>query len=425
MPAKIISAILTTAIIWFFLATGPAIGYQGGAVSNRTVTLYYFWGEGCPHCAKAKPFLEGLSSKYPGLKIKSYEVFSHKENLDLLSRMAKSLGMEALGVPAFFIGGSMFTGFSEQISRDLREKVRLCMAHGCPDPFAQPGQALPRQPGTVTLPFLGEVVPTSFSLPVLTVVIAGLDSFNPCAFFVLFFLLSLLLHTHSRKRMALIGGTFVLFSGLVYFLFMAAWLTMFLVVGHLPAITVAAGTVALLIASINIKDFFFFRKGVSLSIPETAKPNLFQRMRNLLTAGSLPAIFTGTIVLAAVANSYELLCTAGFPMVFTRILTLHSLTHAEYYLYLAFYNVVYVIPLAVIVTIFVITLGSRKLTAWQGRILKLVSGLMMLCLGLALLINPDLLNNALMSAALLVVSILTAALIISVTKKVFPGIEKF
>jgi hypothetical protein len=111
-------------------------------------------------------------------------------------------------------------------------------------------------------------------------------------------------------------------------------------------------------------------------------------------------------------------------MVFTRMLTLHPLSREEHYTYLAFYNIIYVIPLAVIVTIAVITLGSRKLTVWQGRVLKLVSGLMMLCLALVLLINPALLNNALISAALLALAVLASAMIVHVTKRIRPGIEK-
>jgi len=220
----------------------------------------------------------------------------------------------------------------------------------------------------------------------------------------------------------LVGGTFVFFSGLVYFLLMAAWLNMFLLVGNLSTVTVVAGSVALLISFINIKDFFFFKKGISLAIPDKAKPKLFERMRNLLKTGSLPAMLAGTVVLAAAANSYEILCTAGFPMVFTRVLTLHSLSRAEYYLYLAFYNIVYIIPLLAIVSAFVITLGSKKLTEWKGRILKLLSGLMMLCLALVLLINPALLNNALVSASVLIIAALTATLIIYITKRIRPEI---
>jgi hypothetical protein len=306
--------------------------------------------------------------------------------------MARKLGKEATGVPTFFIGDRMFNGFSEQTARDLENEIkRQVAALPAPDTSS----------AAVNLPLVGPVDPEALSLPVFTIVIAGLDSLNPCAFFVLLFLLSLLIHAHSRLRMSLVGGVFVLCSGVVYFVFMAAWLNLFMLTGHLPLLTSGAGVVALVIALINIKDFFLFKKGISLSIPDQVKPGLFERMRGLVKAGSFPSMLFGTLVLAVVANAYELLCTAGFPMVFTRVLTLNSLSTGSYYFYLAFYNLVYIIPLALIVAVFTITFGSRKLSEWQGRVLKLVSGAMMLCLGLLLLIKPALLNNAFASIVML------------------------
>jgi hypothetical protein len=260
----------------------------------------------------------------------------------------------------------------------------------------------------VTLPLLGEVDTTAFSLPVFTLVLAGLDSFNPCAFFVLFFLLSLLIHVHSRARMLLVGGTFVFFSGLLYFLFMSAWLNLFVLAGNRAAINIVAALVALVVAALNVKDFFFFEQGVSLVIPERAKPRLFDRMRGIVQAGSLPAMLAGTVALAVAANTYELLCTAGFPMVYTRALTLHGLRPAHYYLYLAFYNVIYVVPLCGVVLFFVATLGSHKLTEWQGRVLKLLSGCMMGGLGAVLLVKPSLLSSVVVSVSLLLGSLAAA-----------------
>lgn len=226
----------------------------------------------------------------------------------------------------------------------------------------------------------------------------------------LFFLLSLLVHAHSRRKMLIIGGIFVLFSGLLYFLFMAAWLNLFLLFGRMSTITLAAGIIALIIGVLNIKDFFFFRAGVSLVIPDRAKDRLFERMRVIMHAGSLPAMIAATMVLALAANSYEIICTAGFPMIYTRTLTLHSLPIPVYYSFIALYNLVYVIPLAAIVTIFVITLGSRKLSEWQGRLLKLLSGTMMFALGLIILIWPALLTNVFVSLGLLVFAVTVTAL---------------
>jgi hypothetical protein len=319
-----------------------------------------------------------------------------------------SLGAIVAGL-ILLTGTTVAAPFPEMVdaATELREGALYCATEAPP----APGD-LSEPDNMVTLPLLGTLDTSHYSLPVLTLVIAGLDSFNPCAFFVLFFLLSLLLHAHSRQRMVVIGGIFVLFSGFLYFIFMAAWLNFFLLVGRLKYIAAAAGAVAIVIATINIKDFFFFKQGISLTIPDEAKPKLFERMRNIMGAGSIPAMLAATIFLAFTANLYEFICTAGFPMIYTRALTLHPLPVPVYYLYLALYNLVYVIPLAGIVTLFAITLGSRRLSEWHGRVLKLLSGVMMFMLGLILLIKPQLLVNAVASAGVLLVALIVSGIII-------------
>lgn len=268
---------------------------------------------------------------------------------------------------------------------------------------------------TVALPF-GDVKASELSMPMLTLVIAGCDAFNPCAFFVLLSLLSLLINARSRWKIATVGGIFVICSGLFYFLFMAAWLNVFLIAGHLKTITIVAGVLAIVAAAINIKDYFWLKQGVSLSIPDSAKPGLFDRMRRLASATKLAPMLAGTLMLAAAANAYELMCTAGFPMVFTRILTLRDLPTSSYYGYLALYNVIYVIPLAVIVTVFTWTLGKRKLQEHEGRILKLASGVMMLMLGGTILLAPQLLQSMVAAVSIMGASIVLTTLIVLVDR---------
>jgi len=144
-------------------------------------------------------------------------------------------------------------------------------------------------------------------------------------------------------------------------------------------------------------------------------------MRKLLKSSSVVSILVGTAVLAIAANAYELLCTAGFPMVFTRILTLNNLSSAWYYLYLVLYNIIYVIPLSTIVIIFTITLGKKHLTEHQGRLMKLVSGTMMLALGSVLLLNPVILSNAFISFILLIGALVVSFAVVLITKKLKPS----
>jgi hypothetical protein len=216
--------------------------------------------------------------------------------------------------------------------------------------------------------------------------------------------------------MLLIGGIFIFFSGFIYFLFMVAWLNVFLYLNELQWITLIAGLIAVIVALINIKDFFWFQQGVSLTIPSEAKPDLYQRMRKLVSSTALFPLIISTITLAIIANAYELLCTSGFPMVYTRILTLRELPTSLYYLYLIFYNLVYVIPLLIIVLVFTFTLGTRKLSETEGRGLKLISGLMMLGLGGILLVNPALLTNLIATSSVIGIAIGLAIIIIGLEK---------
>lgn len=218
--------------------------------------------------------------------------------------------------------------------------------------------------------------------------------------------------------MLLVGGVFVLVSGLVYFLFMAAWLNLFVLVGHLRAITLAAGVIAVAAAAVNVKDYFWFKRGVTLSLSGPARARLVRRMTALRGRTGLLPVVAGTAALAFTANLYELLCTSGFPLVYTRVLTLRQLSPAGYYGYLALYNVVYVTPLFLIVVGFALTLSGHKLTEYQGRVLKLVSGMMMLALGVILVVDPGFLNNLLGAAATLAGAVGGAAVVVLVHRAV-------
>ncbi len=403
----------------FFAQTAPRradaqAAHSPGKEQDSRIEVYLFWGEGCSHCEEEKGFLSALAHDHPDLDIREFEVLHSDQNLKLLTALMSAHGRQTSGVPITFIGSEVFEGFSRHIQGEMERAIGECRERSCTDPAdILKGQAHSRglqhlgRPGGSTglafdLPFLGTLDLRKASFPLLTLVVAGMDSFNPCAFFVLLSLLGLLAHGGSRNKMLAVGSVFVFISGFIYFLFMAAWLNLFLVMGNVSAVTATAGVLSLAIAGINIKDFFLFRKGVSLTISDSAKPRLFDRIRRLLRSTSFFSVLAGTAVLAIMANFYELLCTAGFPMVFTRILTLGDRSVLSSYLYLALYNVVRVLPLFAIVLAFTITLSSRKLTKEHARVLKLVSGTMMLGLGAVLLIKPALLNS--MSSSFLLVA---------------------
>jgi hypothetical protein len=430
--------------------------YEVDAQKNVTVNLYLFWASTCPHCPPAVEFARDLQKRQPWAKVRMFEISANPAHRQLYWSMAANLKKPVGPTPAFVYCRHLHNGYvsyewtGKAIEADLRRwyealqkhyrskpgdaksaeprksapgpgpaAVGLMMLAGLvspqepPQEFPEPPIDLPPAGEALNVPVWGEVSAAELSLPAFTAVIAACDAFNPCAFFVLLLLLSVLVHGHSRAQMAFVGGFFVAASGLMYFLFMAAWLNFFVLVGHLRAITLAAGAVAIAAALLNIKDFFWFKRGPSLSIPDSARPELIRRMSRLMASSGPVALVTGTAVLAFTANLYELLCTSGFPMVYTRVLTLRDLPPATYYLYLAAYNVIYVLPMALIVLGFTVTLGSRKLTEYQGRVLKLLSGVMMLALGSALLIRPEWLSHLAGAVGLLLTAVaVTAAAVV-------------
>ena len=393
-------------LLFLLLILAPA-----QAAGPPALTIHYFRAEGCPHCEDAGAFFARLAAEEPRLIVRDYEVSRDAANRALFQAALDALEVEEGGVPFIFVGDWVTLGYHTDATTgaEIRRQVARCLAAPCADALEaiRAGRAPPAPPpreagaNVLRLPLVGEVDAAALSLPLLTLTVAALDAFNPCAFFVLLFLLSMMAHQKSRARMLAVGGIFVLFSGLMYFAFMAAWLSLFQLLGQLAWVTLAAGLLAVVVGAVNVKDFFLFGRGVSLSIPESKKPGLFRRMRAVLAADNLPAMLAATVFLAVAANFYELLCTAGFPMVYTRILTLGEPLPAMRYLYLALYNVVYVLPLAAIVVVFARTLGARKLGEREGRLLKLLSGTRMLELGALLLVAPEWLSRLGVAFALL------------------------
>lgn len=242
---------------------------------------------------------------------------------------------------------------------------------------------------SIDLPVFGELSARAIGLPLFTIVVGLVDGFNPCAMWVLLFLLSVLVNLHDRRKIIAVAGTFVLISGMAYFAFMAAWLNVFLLVGMLRWVQVTLGCLAVGIGGIHIKDFFAFKRGLSLSIPESAKPGLYARVRRIVTAESLKGAIAGAAVLAVLVNIIELLCTAGLPALYTQILTMHELPAWQNYGYLLVYNLAYMFDDGVMVGLVVVTLGRRKMQEQHGRRLKLLSGVVIAALGLVMIFKPE------------------------------------
>src|SRR3989344_6649591 len=232
------------------------------------INIYFFWGEGCPHCEKEKPFLETLEEKYPEVKVHDFEVWRSAENRDLLIEAGKKLGTDVSGVPFTVIGDKYTIGYYNDATtgREIENAVKYCLANECADLIAQKdnqGQTENKNETEkiISVPFLGEINAMDFSLPALTIVLGALDGFNPCAMWSLLFLISLLLGMQDRKKMWLLGSVFIIGSGAIYFVFMAAWLNVLLFLGFVFAVRIIIGLAALTGGVWSLRKFWRSRDG--------------------------------------------------------------------------------------------------------------------------------------------------------------------
>lgn len=377
-----------------FAAAPPA------APAGAEPAMEVFVREGCPHCAKAEAFLAVLGKEKPGLRIVIRDVLKEPEALARLQEVAKAQGASTARVPAFFVGGQLIMGFSEEASTD--KLIRSALAGQAVKPGADAAGATscaaqdastckmevePPANGGFEITVLGRTITLDdVGLPAFTFMMGLLDGLNPCSMWVLILMISLLATLNDRKRMLAIAGTFVIVEGIAYFIFMAAWLNLFLLIGLSRASQLAVAAIAILAGLVNVKDWYAPGKGFSLSISDKHKPGIYARMRAILHAENLPAAILGVIVLALLVQVVEFMCTSGFPALFTRILTLRQLDTASYYGYLLLYNVAYMFDDVIVLAIGVTTLSNRRLQEKEGRWLKLISGLAMVGLGVYLLL---------------------------------------
>lgn len=431
------------------LAAAPALA-SPAAQGNEPVTIYFFWGDGCPHCAEAKPFLAGLTQRFPNVQVRDFEVWYHEENQDLLIRMAAKFGFEPTAVPTIFIGSRYWVGYArDPIGKEIETYVGGCLLSGCPDagvgifspaptptPIAvapapveqqpapaatDPAPITPAKGSTLTLPLIGAVDLGTQSLALSTAIIAFVDGFNPCSLWVLSVLLALTLHTGSRKKVLIIGLVFLTVTSLVYVLFIAGLFTMFTVVSFAGWIRVVVALLALFFAAVNIKDYFWYKEGLSFTIADEKKPGLYRSMRRVLNAGdSLPALIGATVVMSAGASLVEFSCTAGFPVLWTNLLASQGVTTLTFLLLLALYMLIYQVDELAIFLAAVFSLRASKLEEKHGRILKLIGGTLMLTLAAVMLIDPNLMNR--IGTALLIFAIAFAAalLVLLIHRSVLP-----
>lgn len=369
-------ALILIAIVMLALKPGRVAEMGGAEIS-------FFFNPNCPHCQEQMGFNEELGEKY-NITVLSYDVTT-PEGLTVLAGKAEKAGFEPTGVPVTFIGENYFVGFDEEIGQLIEAAVHAMLS----------GQEIKQQrrefSTIVTLPVLGDVDVKAYSLPVLGILLGLVDGFNPCAMWVLVYLISLLMGVKEKKRIWIIIGTFLIASGALYFLFMAAWLNVFLLLGYVRAITVIIGLAGIWLGANNLRDYLKKKEMVcEVTSPESREKTMRRAGRLLSDPLTVTTIF-GIIVLAFIVNSVEFVCSSMLPAIFSQVLALSGLTTLQNYLYIFLYIVFFMLDDLLIFGLAAFAISS-SFGEKYARQCKLIGGLLLMVLGLLLTFRPHMLR---------------------------------
>src|SRR3989344_767126 len=369
-------------LLLFFLLTNYLIYPAKTEAGANKITLQFFWAIGCPHCAKEKVFLQKMQVKYPDLEIRDYEISRNRKNLERLISTGKKLNADVSGVPFTVIGKNYLIGYGSDETSGLKIEnyIKLNSEIDAEEVSDE-----------VKLPFFGKISAKNLSLPAFTFVIALADGFNPCAMWVLVFLISLLIGMHDKFKMVVLGSVFILASGAVYFLFLSAWLNLFLFLGFIFWIRTLIGGVALAAGGYNLREFFTEKEGECKVTGGEKRKKIFGRLKKLTTSGNFPVAIGGIIVLAFVVNLVELICSAGLPAVYTKVLTMSHLATWQYYAYLLFYIFIFMLDDLIVFWGAIITFQLVGINKKYARYSHLMGGAGMLIIGLLMIFKPELL----------------------------------
>jgi hypothetical protein len=380
-----------------------------GAQPPARIDLYLFWAIGCPHCEREIEFLKRLEVEEPRLRAHYLEVSRDAANQRAFTAAARRFVPDDPAVPLTVVGDAAMVGYATDGTSGaaLRQRIAYCLSNECPDtvgplilasgggsadagtPSRSDTGAPKMIPPVISVPFLGEVRTAEFSLPALTIVLAAIDGFNPCAMWVLVFLIGLLLGMEDRFRMWVLGTAFIAGSALVYFLFMAAWLNFLLFIGAVIWVRAAVGLVALGGGFYYLREYFQNPDAACKVTAPEARRRVFESLRKLATESRFLLALAGIVALAFAVNLVELICSAGIPAVYTQVLALSNLPAWQYYAYLSLYILVFMLDDLFVFVVAMKTLQITGATTTYVRYSHLAGGVVLLAVGALLLLRPE------------------------------------
>jgi hypothetical protein len=323
-------------LIISLIVLGIVIAFTSQERSNPVegFEVHFFYLPGCSHCEDQELFNEKLKIEYPSINITAHDATTPAGRA-LLTQMLEERGIEyEPGFPVTIFENQVFGGWvsNETTGVDIEEALQQCLAGNCPPPTGEE----PRH--TIVLPLIGEIDPSAYSLPTLAVILGLVDGFNPCAMWVLVYLISVVATLRDRKRIWLIVGSFVLASGILYFLFMTAWLNAFLAIGYVKPVTVVIGLVALGGGILQLREVVKTKGAIVCEVTsEDSRKKTMTKVQKIVSSPLSWGILAGIIALAFTVNAVEFVCSAAIPAVFTQVLSMASLTTVQHYSYILLY----------------------------------------------------------------------------------------
>lgn len=380
------------------------------AVSKKNlVNIYLFHSYTCKHCKEEIKLLDELEKEYDNIKVYKYEV-NENENGELLKNISEIMGSKVTGTPYTIIGNKVFSGYDYENSKGrFKGAIEYYSKYGYEDKVGEYISSIPlpsyevkdTDPNVdeyindyisykVKLPLIGEVKLKNLTLPLITVVIGLADGFNPCAMWVLLFLISMLIGMKDKKRMWILGSTFLLTSALIYLIFMMSWLNLANLLISVVWVRVIIAIVSLVGGIINLRGYIKHRKVSGCDVVDDKKRNkIITRIKKFTTEKNFWLAILGVIVLAISVNVVELACSAGLPVMFIEILSLNNLTAIEEIIYIVLYMLFFLLDDFVVFVIAMTTLSLTGVSSKYGNLSKLIGGILMLLIGLLLMFKPE------------------------------------
>ncbi len=383
--------LICTGIYLIFFSDSRVTEIQSDNFTENQV--HFFFHPNCPHCRAQEKFNRYLSSKYPDLTIISHDT-SQPAEANLLPLLAEKKGVpkDQLSVPATFIGPYVIIGFDEPTTSGVTlEKAITAYLNNDPSLFNQQDQQWLAEE-VVDLPWFGNLQISKFSLPVLAAIIGLADGFNPCAMWVLVYLISLIISIQERHKIWFLVGSFVLASGILYFLFMTAWLNVFLLIGYIRPLTITIGLFALGTGIISIRGYILSAGVQNCKVGDAqSKKRTMDKIEAVVRKPLSVSTVSGIIALAFIVNSIEFACSAALPAVYTHVLSLHNLPSWQYYSYILLYDFFFMLDDLIIFSLAAFALSSDTGRKYAHHC-TILGGVVLVLLGTLMAFAPDLLR---------------------------------